>query len=76
MSLKAEQYNSLVKTQKFLRDLLYKDTRPKKVSELKERAYRCLRHFPHLKENGEPMFSMDDFPCPKIQFIEEYGINK
>ena len=76
MSLRYEQLNSLVKTQKFLRDLLYTDTRPKKVSELKERAYRCLRHFPHLKENGEPMWSQDDFPCPKIQLIEENGNNK
>ena len=76
MSLKYEQYNSLVKTQKFLRDLLFTDTRPKKVSELKERAYRCLRHFPHLKENGEPMFSGDDFPCPKIQLIDENSNHK
>lgn len=76
MSLKFEQYNSLVKTQKFLRDLLYTDTRPKKVSELKERAYRCLRHFPHLKENGEPMWSQDDFPCPKIQLIHENTSDK
>jgi hypothetical protein len=76
MSLKYEQYNSLVKTQKFLRDLLFTETRPKKVSELKDRAYSCLRHFPHLKENGEPMFSQDDFPCPKIQSIDEYASNK
>ena len=75
MSLKYEQYNSLVKTQKFLRDLLFTDTRPKKVSELKERAYRCLRHFPHLKYNVETMFSQDDFPCPKIPLTEENGIN-
>ena len=76
MSLKHEQYYSLVKTQKFLRDLLFTDTRPKKVSELKARAYSCLRHFPHLKENGEPMFSQDDFPCPKIQPIHEHDSNK
>jgi len=76
ISLKYEQYNSLVKTQKFLRDLLFTETRPKKVSELKARAYSCLRHFPHLKETGEPMFSMDDFPCPKIQLINEHDSNK
>lgn len=61
MSLKYEQYHSLKKTQNFLRDLLSTDTRPKTVKELKDRAYSCLRHFPHLKENGEPMFSRDNF---------------
>jgi hypothetical protein len=61
MSLKYEQYHSLKKTQSFLRDLLFTDTRPKTVKELKARAYSCLRHFPHLKENGEPMFSQDNF---------------
>jgi hypothetical protein len=61
MSLKYEQHHSLKKTQSFLRDLLFTDTRPKTVKELKDRAYSCLRHFPHLKENGEPMFSQDGF---------------
>lgn len=44
-----------------MRDLLFTDTRPKTVKELKARAYSCLRHFPHLKENGEPIFSQDSF---------------
>jgi hypothetical protein len=61
MSLRAEQYYALRKTQAFLRDLLYKETRPKKAGELKERAYSCLRHFPYLDDNGKPMFSLDDF---------------
>jgi hypothetical protein len=61
MSLRYEQYNSLIKTQNFLRDLLFTDTRPKSVKELKQRAYSCLRHYPFLKENGEPMFSQDPF---------------
>lgn len=76
MSLKSEQFYSLVKTQRFLRDLLFTESRPKKVSELKARAYSCLRHFPHLKETGEPMFSQDDFPCPIIQPINEHDSNK
>lgn len=61
MSLKYEQYHSLKKTQNFLRDLLTTDSRPKTVKELKARAYSCLRHFPFLRENGEPMFSQDNF---------------
>jgi hypothetical protein len=48
-------------TREFLHDLLQSDTRPKTVKELKERARRCLRHYPFLKEDGEPMFSQDDF---------------
>ena len=61
MSLRREQYWALKKTQAFLRDLLFTDTRPKKVSELKDRAYRCLKHFPHLDNDGKPIFSKDDF---------------
>lgn len=37
------------------------DTRPKKGSELKDRAYSCLRHFPTLDEHGKPLFSRDEF---------------
>jgi hypothetical protein len=61
VSLRREQYWALKKTQTFLRDLLFTDTRPKKISELKDRAYRCLKHFPHLNDDGKPMFSKDDF---------------
>jgi hypothetical protein len=61
MSLRREQYWALRKTQDFLRDLLFAETRPKKVSELKERAYRCLKHFPFLDDDGKPMFSQDGF---------------
>jgi hypothetical protein len=61
MSLRREQYWALRKTQDFLRDLLFTDTRPKKVSELKQRAYRCLKHFPCLDDDGKPMFSRDGF---------------
>jgi hypothetical protein len=61
MSLRREQYWALRKTQDFLRDLLFTETRPKKVSDLKERAYRCLKHFPFLDDDGKPMFSRDGF---------------
>jgi hypothetical protein len=57
MSVKSEQYNSLIKTRRFLVDLLDSKERPKTVSEMKKRSLECLRHFPFLKEDGEPMFS-------------------
>ena len=61
MSLKYEQHRSLLMTREFLLDLLQPNTRPKTVAETKERVRRCLRHFPPLKENGEPLFSGDDW---------------
>lgn len=61
MSLKREQFRSLAVTQAFLFDLLDPKRRPKTVKELKDRAHRCLRHWPPLKTDGEPMFSKDNF---------------
>lgn len=72
MSLKHEQCYALYKTREFLRDLLHHSTRPKTVKEIKDRAYSCLRHFPFLKDNGEPIFSQDGFECPPIK---QYGKN-
>ena len=60
MSLLHEQHRALLRTRKFLRDLLLQ-TRTKTAKEIKARAYSCLRHFPFLKENGEPMWSQDNF---------------
>lgn len=68
MSLRYEQYWSLKKTQQFLRDLLMPDTRPKTAKAIRERAHSCLRHFPFLHENGEPMFSRDDFTTDRSNF--------
>lgn len=59
MSLKHEQHRSLLLTREFLFDLLFTDTRPKTVGEIKKRANQCLKHFPPLREDGEPMFSKD-----------------
>lgn len=67
MSIKSEQYRSLIQTQQFLRDLLTIDKYPKTKKEMRDRAYSCLRHFPFLDERGEPQFSRDDFECPKIK---------
>lgn len=60
MSLRYEQYNSLKITRDFLIDLLNSKKRPKTVKETRERASRCLRHFPPLGYNGKPLFSKDD----------------
>jgi len=61
MSLRREQYWALKKSHDFLRDLLFTDSRPKTVKELKHRASACLRHFPFLDDDGKPMFSGDGF---------------
>jgi hypothetical protein len=47
MSLRYEQHRALKHTQELLFDLLRPQTRPKNVTEMKERVRRCLRHFPH-----------------------------
>ena len=61
MSLRFEQEASLLMTREFLLDLLTTNTRPKTVKELKARAKRCLRHYPPLDVDGNPIFSNDDF---------------
>ena len=60
MSLRYEQYRSLERTRDFLRELLPPGA-DRRAKTLREKAYRCLRHFPPLMEGGAPMFSMDDF---------------
>jgi hypothetical protein len=60
MSLRYEQYNSLKRTKEFLQSLLSHETRPKTVKELREKTYRCLRHFPPLHASGQPYWSQDD----------------
>ena len=57
---------SLHMTRELLFDLMNSKRRPKSVKEMKDRARRCLKHFPTLLENGEPMFSADGFECPPI----------
>jgi len=61
MSLRYEQYNSLRATKDFLRDLLDPRKTERIPRDIRKRAYRCLRHYPHLYENGQPMFSADPF---------------
>jgi hypothetical protein len=61
MSLAYEQYRSLATTRDLLYDLLSPKQRPKTIKELKRRVHQALRHYPPLRENGEPMFSQDNF---------------
>lgn len=61
MSLKFEQYNSLKTIRDFLYDLMTTETYPKTKGEMRERARRCLRHFPFLYKSGQPMWSKDEF---------------
>jgi hypothetical protein len=60
MSLRYEQYNSLKLTQSFLRDILSWEG-PMRKCDMREQALACLKHFPHLHENGQPMWSRDEF---------------
>ena len=62
MSLRFEQYSALLRSREFLRDLLTTDKYPKTKKEMRERAHRCLRHYPFLETSGKPMFSQDPFP--------------
>ena len=59
ISLRYEQYWAMARSRGFLVSLL----NPKikwKVSELRREAAACLKHYPPLGPEGEPMFSRDD----------------
>ena len=58
MSIKSEQYNSLKRVKQYLLDELHPKTRCKTEAERKNKIHFCLRHFPFLKEDGEPIFSV------------------
>ena len=60
MSLRYEQYRSLWETKKLLQRLLHNKY-------LAQDARHCLRHFPFLASNGEPLFSNDEFDCPDLK---------
>ena len=67
MSIRREQYYALLKTRDFLYACLTPQTRPKGARALKEAARACLRHFPFLTEQGEPMFSQDNLEWGRDQ---------
>jgi len=59
MSIRIEQYRSLLETREFLFALLDPSQTPRVPRAVRERASWCLRHFPFLRDNGEPEFSQD-----------------
>jgi len=65
MSLRYEQYEALRRTRELLHELMFTETRPKTVKEMKARVSRCLRHFPPLTETGQPIFSNDPWSDDK-----------
>lgn len=65
MSLRYEQYRSLVETRQLLHDIIV--GRAGNTHEVKARASMCARHFPYLDETGAPMFSNDGFDCPPTE---------
>ena len=69
MSLRYEQYSALKRSKDFISSLLFKETRPKNITEMKKQAYACLRHFPFLDEKGEPQWSQDPFTEDKLSDI-------
>ena len=62
MSLRYEQCMALKLTREFMRDLLGCEHYPRTKREMRKRASACLRHYPFLRPNGEPLFSNDNFP--------------
>jgi hypothetical protein len=61
MSLRHEQYRSLKHTREFLFSLLDPSVTKRVPRAIRKKASACLRHYPTLRENGEPMFSQDTF---------------
>lgn len=57
MSIRSEQYHALLYSRQLLFEMLDCKRRPKTVKELNMRIRFCLRHFPYLKKDGEPVFS-------------------
>jgi hypothetical protein len=59
MSLRYEQYRSLLLTKRLLAAILVNPHSHWTATDLKERASQALKHFPPLTENGEPQWSKD-----------------
>lgn len=61
MSLRYEQYQSLRRTRKLLCTLIRARQKDLRIGELRKEASACLRHFPYLTEQGQPIWSKDEF---------------
>ena len=47
MTLPSERYNAILRTEKFLIELLDPSKTPRVPRYIRERVYSCLRHYPH-----------------------------
>jgi len=55
MTMPNERYDALIRTKKLLEELLQNDE-PMSASELRQKAYRCVKHFPwdlHINDLAE-----------------------
>jgi hypothetical protein len=59
MSLRCEQRRALLNSREFFLLLMLAGKRWTKT-ELRHNAARCLKHFPPLHDNGEPIWSQDE----------------
>ena len=60
MSLRYEQYNALLRTREFLRELIRWEGRMNK-GEVRKKACACLHHYPFLDKKGQPYWSRDPY---------------
>jgi hypothetical protein len=57
MSIRSEQYRALKQTQELLRDISDMHKTPRVPKEVRQRAIRCLRHYPYFLADETPLFS-------------------
>ena len=70
MSLRYEQYRSLAMTRDLLRDLATSRATSPAFRIMRGRASACLRHFPPLMVDGEPLFSRDSLTAPDNHIVD------
>lgn len=61
MSLRDQQYKAIQRTRTLLADLINAQKTPRVPRAVRDRAYSCLKHYPHADPNGVPVFSRDPF---------------
>ena len=61
MTLPCERYNAVRRTEEFLKDLMDPKLTPRVPTEIREKAYYCLRHYP-----GEYYLDVMATKCPEI----------
>lgn len=59
MSQRTKQYNSLKRTYRLLMDLRIPKNSPGVPLEIRSKAFRCIKNFPPLDDEGQPIFAPD-----------------